>query len=125
MEIDPIKFKIKIDNKVNYKCDKCEYSTRNKKDFTRHLNTKKHNGIKTINKGYICDLCKREYKHKSGLSRHIKICGHTKKEKENEIMAYSVLKKENEELKKENEELTKEVKNLKETIATLTKLICD
>ena len=29
--------------KVEYYCEKCDFLTCNKKDYTRHLKTKKHN----------------------------------------------------------------------------------
>lgn len=59
-----------------YICEKCNYSTRNKKDYNKHLMTLKH--VNVINDNavvpenpliYTC-ICGKNYKHKSGLSRH-------------------------------------------------------
>ena len=33
---------------VSYDCDKCNYHTKNKTDFTKHCNTKKHTNTLTI-----------------------------------------------------------------------------
>lgn len=41
---------------VNYNCDKCGFSSKNKKDYTRHIKTKKHqrNVIKVPNSTEVC-----------------------------------------------------------------------
>ena len=66
-------------------CEKCHYTTSNKKDFNKHEITRKHttqsgediNDIKKISKkshdDYICD-CGNKYKFYSGLWRHQKKC---------------------------------------------------
>ena len=66
--------------KVEYKCINCNYITRNKKDYKRHLQTKKHlrlgeNGLKkTPIVEFKCLYCKKKYKTKSGLNKHMKKC---------------------------------------------------
>ena len=41
--------------KVEYYCEKCDFLTSNKKDFNRHLKTKKHNrGAKNPKKRTVC-----------------------------------------------------------------------
>ena len=65
--------------KVEYYCEKCDFLTSNKKDFNRHLKTKKHNrGQKTPKKEpsveYVCVVCKKKYKHQSSWSRHQTKC---------------------------------------------------
>jgi len=68
-------------------CEHCCYGTENKKDFTKHENTKKHvdkvaSGLKksSFQKLYVigsqhkCSSCNKEYKDKSGLWRHRKKC---------------------------------------------------
>ena len=64
-----------------YHCKKCDYTSKNKYDFTKHLSTAKHkmvtNGNLNGNKMVTCiscETCGRVYKFKSGLSRHKKIC---------------------------------------------------
>jgi|UniRef100_A0A6C0LZT1 hypothetical protein len=58
-----------------YICMKCRFSTKNLKDFRRHLNTKKHKKKPqkkplTINKKKFICLCGKKYKFRSGLSKH-------------------------------------------------------
>ena len=60
-------------------CDICHFITCNKKDFNRHLMTKKHLGnqsqlLTTKKTPYGCK-CGKFYKDKSGLWRHKKKCG--------------------------------------------------
>lgn len=59
-----------------YECKKCYFSTVNKKDFNRHLTTRKHKRITLNNKKpqvFDCE-CGKVYKFRSGLSKHKKIC---------------------------------------------------
>jgi hypothetical protein len=74
-----------IKKPMQYLCDYCQYKTRNKTDFERHLLTPKHfkneDGYKkdtknlqnTENIENKCD-CGKVYKHHSGLWRHKKLC---------------------------------------------------
>ena len=65
-----------------YFCDKCQYKTDNKKDYTKHLTTTKHqynsfdNALTTdkIPKIYSCNNCCKIYKYRDGLWRHSKKC---------------------------------------------------
>jgi hypothetical protein len=61
---------------VEFICDKCDFKCCNKKDYNRHLSTRKHKMITNDNaeiknpaKSYICD-CGKKYNFASGLSRH-------------------------------------------------------
>ena len=65
--------------KVEYYCEKCDFLTSNKKDYTRHLKTKKHNRPKKTPKktpsvDFACVVCKKKYKHQSSWSRHTVKC---------------------------------------------------
>ena len=70
-------------NPQNYSCDKCFYFTSNKKDFNKHLLTRKHKILTNTNEKspkipksndmYEC-ICGKKYKHSSSLSKHKKIC---------------------------------------------------
>jgi len=65
--------------KVEYYCEKCDFLTSNKKDYTRHLKTKKHNRPKKTPKkapsvDFVCVVCKKKYKHQSSWSRHQTKC---------------------------------------------------
>jgi len=70
-------------NPIKYFCEKCDYITSNKKDYNKHIMTKKHlindfQGFsmpksKKIPKAYMCK-CGKTYKDNSGLWRHKKNC---------------------------------------------------
>ena len=75
----------KIANKKTYNCEKCEYDTHNKFDFSKHLLTPKH--IKRTelcdlghiiatnrNEQYACSVCNKPYKSRNGLWYHEKKC---------------------------------------------------
>jgi len=64
---------------TKYYCKKCDFLSSNKKDFNRHLLTRKHKktpniGVKIKNVEFRCIFCDKCYKYKSGLSRHKKKC---------------------------------------------------
>ena len=67
-------------NPVIFCCEKCNYNTRSKKDFNKHLSTIKHknrindNKITKNNNSFICETCNKEYCYLSGLLRHKKKC---------------------------------------------------
>ena len=64
-----------------FKCHYCKFDTNNRKDYKRHLSTKKHkNKEKMAPAVYTC-ICGNYYKHKSGLSRHKKKCASFHKKK--------------------------------------------
>lgn len=69
---------------MGFYCEKCYFNTSNKKDYSRHLKTKKHifndcQGFSTdftqkpLKISYDCD-CGKSYKDSSGLWRHKKKC---------------------------------------------------
>ena len=76
-----------------YNCKYCNYSTKNKSDYMKHLKTKKHLTkirikirIKKIEtkkqvEHYACERCGREYKYRTGLSRHLRTCGNNENDK--------------------------------------------
>ena len=58
----------------NYVCDRCEFVSNNKYHYQRHLLTKKHELLNSVEKNeYTCD-CGRIFKHKSSYSRHKNSC---------------------------------------------------
>jgi len=67
----------------NFECKKCYFLTYNKKDYMRHLTTRKHdrlvnaNGITSKNPTTVfkCD-CGKEYKHDSSLYKHKNKCNY-------------------------------------------------
>ena len=67
-----------------FECKDCYYRTGNKKDYTKHLSTAKHNMVvngskkspkipKTENNNFVC-ICGKIYKYDSGYYRHKKVC---------------------------------------------------
>ena len=75
----------KVENK--YCCKNCDYFTYKKTDFTKHLQTIKHNANQNANnanekeiKKFIC-ICDKIFLHKSSLARHKRICEKSKKSK--------------------------------------------
>jgi hypothetical protein len=71
-------------NPISYSCEKCKYNTVNKKDFSKHLSTRKHHIRTNENileqqypqkiETYICNNCNKVYKARSGLWNHKKSC---------------------------------------------------
>jgi hypothetical protein len=64
---------------IKFYCKKCDFLTSNRKDFNRHLLTRKHKktpklGVKIKSVEFKCIFCDKCYKYKSGLSRHKKKC---------------------------------------------------
>ena len=119
-----------------YNCKKCKYSTTDKRDYTKHMTTKKHmrkvGKIKkatsptTANKLFVCEKCNKSYKYRSGLSRHLKKCDYDEEEE------YEVIpkKKEAKEAKEGEEEygvliniIKEQQKQLNETHKLLEKTI--
>ena len=119
-------------------CENCDYNTCNKKDFNKHLKTKKHNNVvgttgivKKIPKipkipkknNYTC-ICGKTYIHNSSLWNHKKKCNNIKidiNEKKNTAIDLVIkeqndlknivieVMKSNNELQKQNFELQKQV----------------
>jgi len=62
---------------VVYNCHSCLYITDNKKDYNRHLETRKHqsneDNIVASNK-IVCAICEKTFKYRTSIYRHNKIC---------------------------------------------------
>lgn len=58
-------------NKYLFNCKKCEYSTKNKQSYDRHMIADKHD-YKELQK-YICE-CGKKYKHRQSLYNHKRKC---------------------------------------------------
>ena len=77
--------KISPDDKGNYNCSNCQLKTRNKKDFNKHLLTKKHKKrceltnlgqmLTDLSQLHNCANCNKCYKSRVGLWKHQKFCG--------------------------------------------------
>ena len=62
---------------VVYNCQSCLYITDNKKDYSRHLDTRKHqssdNNVVIMDKN-TCEKCDKTFKFRTSIYRHKKIC---------------------------------------------------
>ena len=64
-------------NVMMYTCNDCEYATKRKTDYAKHILTRKHiqitmdNGLSS--NGYTCE-CGKTYQHQSGLCKHRHKC---------------------------------------------------
>ena len=62
---------------VVYNCQSCLYITDNKKDYSRHLDTRKHqsseNNVVIVDKN-TCEKCDKTFKYRTSIYRHKKIC---------------------------------------------------
>ena len=99
-------------NPCFFSCEKCDFITSNKKDFSRHLQTKKH--ICNVSQCLSMEItpknphecaCGKIYKDASGLWRHKKKCVETKSElipQQNDLVI--LLLNQNMELIKQNQE---------------------
>jgi hypothetical protein len=120
-------------------CETCDYNTCNKKDYKKHLLTRKHEKLgfandlanmandkipkipkipKIANKKYECG-CGKFYMHKSSLCKHGKKCKYIKKEEVTDTNTQELIMKlinENQELKNtlviQNTELQKTITDL-------------
>ena len=124
------------DLNIKYRCDDCDFETNNKKDYTKHINTKKHKKKvilntfeqeKPNNTHFNCKTCNKEYKGRNGLWYHEQKCKEPfnlynidclnenivvdSSENEIKILTNLVLEivKNNSELQKQNQELQQHV----------------
>ena len=76
-------------NPLHFYCEKCDYLTSNKKDYSKHINTIKHNSNDFQSKNpqkspkipTLECICGKKYKDNSGLWRHKKKCEFDNNEK--------------------------------------------
>ena len=63
----------------HYLCQNCNFKCSNKKDYNRHLLTRKHQIVTNDDKknplAYICE-CGKQYKYRQGLSNHKQKCNY-------------------------------------------------
>lgn len=103
---------------VNFTCELCDFKCSYKKDYSRHVETKKHkNNILSTNsnKFYLknpekilfqCEKCEKSFKERTGLWRHKKNCKTLENENcENNSLGNNVVI----ELLKQNSELQKKL----------------
>jgi hypothetical protein len=116
-------------NPLIFFCENCHYSTSNKKDYTKHLSTRKHFRLIITNKNpqkspelnacgqieFVCK-CGRAYKHISSLYKHKNKCDFITPENDKNVNENNenpdkdlimMLLKQNSQLIEQNAELTK------------------
>ena len=67
-----------VSTPVMYSCEKCDFHSSNKKDYRRHLLTRKHETVHDVTTEntihlYTC-ICGKSYRFSQGLSRHKRTC---------------------------------------------------
>jgi hypothetical protein len=126
-----IHYIVKMDNETIpknpkcFSCEKCDYICFSKKDFNKHLSTRKHTmdkmdkeKIPKIPLTYVCCVCNKTYKYQSGLCKHKKTCANPQQEivPTDDIHVLTELVKElvssNYNIVKQNQELQKKVVDL-------------
>jgi hypothetical protein len=126
-------------------CKVCDYNTSKKSDFDKHLSTRKHDDMVTMEtvetkksqkvaQHNMCNKCKKVYNTRSGLWKHMKICdyitnvsvlssdGYEKEESSVKIdNLYSIPNKDDLLLKliKDNDEMMKIIKGQQEQINSI------
>ena len=67
---------------VKYLCKPCDYSTSKKSSFHKHITTRKHTLLTSVNNEltaidalHTCSICNKTYKSRVGLWKHSKLCG--------------------------------------------------
>ena len=117
---------------IIFTCDKCCFVTRSKKDYNRHLLTRKHtketHGTIILPPSFVCDSCSKSFNTRSGLWKHRNKC----KGVEQPMSAVSTpvdsslvieLLKQNQEFKELMIEQHKRMTEQQDTIIELSKII--
>lgn len=104
------------DKSTQYMCKICNYKTKRKNDYIKHIGTNKHKWNEEHGREWIkdstvedvtftCDMCHMKYTHRSNLYRHKKRCKKKPKTEQNEIL--ETLIEDNKKLKEEISEMKK------------------
>ena len=62
---------------VVYNCEGCLYMTDNKKDYIRHLETRKHqlnDGKIVVTDKHTCSICNKIFKSRTSIYKHKAVC---------------------------------------------------
>ena len=92
-------------NPFKFSCENCDFFSNNKKDYQKHLETEKHNGLQKTTilpqktpYDYSCE-CGKSYRHHSSLWKHRQKCLKKEECSQEEADLLKYLMKENSELK--------------------------
>ena len=115
----------------DFECIKCNFKTSNKKDYNRHLLTRKHNmeanGSIKKPQTYLCSFCNKEYRSRGSLWKHENHCNKipTSKSEDIDIDAQTtdvvVLKNTIVELVKQNNEFKQLLVEQNQTLIEIAK----
>lgn len=96
-----------------YNCIKCKYSSNNKRDYTRHLSSKKHktDDVVVVDK-FECNNCGKLYKGQSGLWKHKGSCEFDSNLMNTVIQNNESIMKVLQDIKSENEDIKSEIKQM-------------
>ena len=131
--------KKKLKKKPIFSCKKCDYNTCKKCNFDKHVSTRKHElmvsleTMETKKEQKVaqlneCEKCKKKYNTRSGLWKHIKVCNYVPKSHDNtsedcENMELSIKMVNKDELVlkliKDNSEMMKIIKGQQEQINSI------
>jgi len=102
---------------MKYNCEFCNYNTKVRKEYNRHLDTRKHYEIVNSHEKYTCH-CGKVYLHQSSYSRHKQTCV---KDTNNKINVESITESLCLEVIKNNKEFCQEM--MKQQNEILTKVM--
>ena len=90
MKLEMMKNTTNLSQKVpkNFYCEKCDYKCFYKRDWEKHLLTKKHNTTNTTKKSHECE-CGKKYMHRASLHNHKKKCSYHKQANQEESLFVS------------------------------------
>jgi hypothetical protein len=115
-----------------FECICCDYNTSNKKDYNKHLLTRKHannnaNNGKNPQKSpnYKCEFCSKHFKDRAGLWRHNKKCNEETKNMKSASTNDEISKSDIIELLKQNQEFKELLTEQQNEIQGLHKQIID
>ncbi|MAP67578.1 MAG: hypothetical protein CMF80_07770 [Candidatus Marinimicrobia bacterium] len=106
-------------------CIECDYKTKNKNDFNKHLLTKKH--LRNIHKKkdyqYKCPNCKKLYKHKNSVYKHEKLCKKINYDSSDKKQESIPIDKVEELIRQHHKNITSLVSSFEDTVTSNNKVI--
>lgn len=95
---------------INRSCEVCDYTTTLKRNFERHLLSKKHiDKINSNTKIYECNICNKVFNNRQSLHNHNKKCNNITSQKTDVAMSslLEILQKQSNMIEKQNELIEK------------------
>lgn len=95
---------------INRSCEACNYTTTIKRNFERHLLSKKHiDKINNNTKKYECSICNKQFNNRQSLHNHNKKCNNITSQKTDVTMSsfLEIIQRQSEMIEKQNELIEK------------------